>query len=339
MRIFITGSSGFIGYHLSKKLLDLGNTVHGYDSMNNYYVLKLKKDRLRILKKYKNFSFTKGKLENHKLLKKTLLKFKPKIIIHLAAQAGVRYSIKNPDVYINSNIVGSFKLLEIVKKIKIDHLMIASSSSVYGANIKMPYSEKDRTDAQLSLYASTKKSVENISHAYSYLWKIPITMMRFFTVYGPWGRPDMALYTFTNKALKNKNIDIFNKGKMFRDFTYIDDVVSSIISLVKKKPLFVKGKKFSNDSISHVAPYRVVNIGNSKKIDLISFVNILEKKLGFKIKKNFVGLQKGDVKSTYSNNKLLNNLIKLKHTSNLSKGIQKFLSWYFDYYKKNKKNV
>lgn len=339
MKIFITGSSGFIGFHLSKKLLDLGNTVHGYDSMNRYYLLKLKKDRLKILKKYKKFSFTHGKLEDHKLLEKKLLKFKPNIIIHLAAQAGVRYSIKNPNVYINSNIVGSFKLLEIVKKLKVKHLMIASSSSVYGANIKMPYSENDRTDSQLSLYASTKKSVENISHAYSYLWKIPITMMRFFTVYGPWGRPDMALYSFTNKALKNKPIDIFNKGKMFRDFTYIDDVVSSIISLIKKKPSINRRKKIKEDSVSDVAPYRVVNIGNSKKINLITFVNILEKKLGLTIRKNLIGLQKGDVKSTYSNTKLLKKLTKIKYNSDLSKGIQEFLFWYFEYYKKSKKDV
>ncbi len=339
MKIFITGSSGFIGYHLSKKLLDLGNTVHGYDSMNRYYILKLKKDRLSVLKKYKKFLFTKGKLENHKLLEKTLLKFKPKIVIHLAAQAGVRYSLKNPYIYINSNIIGSFRLLEIVKKINLDHLMIASSSSVYGANKKMPYSENDRTDAQLSLYASTKKSVESISHVYSHLWKIPITMMRFFTVYGPWGRPDMALYSFTNNALKNKPIEIFNKGKMFRDFTYIDDVVNSIISLVKKKPSLDKQKIIADDSISDVAPYRVVNIGNSKKINLITFVNTLEKKLGLKIKKKLIGLQKGDVKSTYSDTKLLKKLINLKYNSDLSKGIKEFISWYFHYYKKNKKDV
>ena len=336
MKIFITGSSGFIGFHISRKLLDFGHSVYGFDSMNNYYSLKLKKDRLKILKKYKNFSFKKGKLENKKILKNCILNFKPKVIIHLAAQAGVRYSLKNPNVYINSNIIGSFNLLDIVKNLKINHLMIASSSSVYGANLKMPYSETDKSDAQLSLYASTKKSVESISHAYSYLWKIPITMMRFFTVYGPWGRPDMALYSFTDKIIKKKNIEIFNKGKMSRDFTYIDDVVKSVILLIKKKPTPNNKKKRNKNNNANIAPFRIINIGNSKKINLLSFINKLENSIGIKIKKKFLHLQKGEVISTLSDTKFLKKITKFKSVTNLSEGIKKFLDWYFVYYKKNK---
>jgi len=199
MKIFITGSSGFIGFHLSKKLLDKGNTVHGFDSMNNYYDVRLKKARYQILKKYKKFSFTKGKIENQKTLSRSILKFKPKIIIHLAAQAGVRYSIEKPRIYLDSNITGTYNVIELAKKVNVKHLLIASSSSVYGANKKLPFKEIDKTETQLSIYAATKKSTESIAHSYSNIWKIPITMLRFFTVYGPWGRPDMALFKFTKE--------------------------------------------------------------------------------------------------------------------------------------------
>jgi UDP-glucuronate 4-epimerase len=197
MKIFVTGSSGFIGFHLSKKLLEIGHNVHGFDSMNNYYDVKVKKARLKILKKYKKFSFTKSKLENRKTLSNVILKFKPTIIVHLAAQAGVRYSIEKPRVYLDSNITGTYNIIELAKKVNIKHLLIASSSSVYGANKKLPFKETDKTETQLSIYAATKKSTESIAHSYSHIWKIPITMLRFFTVYGPWGRPDMALFKFT----------------------------------------------------------------------------------------------------------------------------------------------
>ena len=204
MRVFITGSSGFIGFHMSKKLLEKGHTVHGFDSMNKYYDIKLKKARLKILKEYKKFFFTKNKLENKKILSQSILKFKPTVIIHLAAQAGVRYSIENPRAYMDSNIIGTYNVIELAKKIKIKHLSIASSSSVYGANKKLPFVEIDKTETQLSIYAATKKSTESIAHAYSNIWKIPITMLRFFTVYGPWGRPDMALFKFVKAMKENK---------------------------------------------------------------------------------------------------------------------------------------
>jgi UDP-glucuronate 4-epimerase len=203
-KIYITGASGFIGFHTAKKFLELGITVHGFDSMNKYYDIKLKKSRLNILKKYKNFSFTRGLLENQKLLNNSILNFKPQIIIHLAAQAGVRFSIENPESYINSNIVGTFNVIKIANKIKVKHLIIGSSSSVYGANKKFPFQEIDKTDHQVSFYAATKKSTENLAHSYSALWKLPVTMLRFFTVYGPWGRPDMAYFKFTKNILAGK---------------------------------------------------------------------------------------------------------------------------------------
>ena len=214
-KVLITGSSGFIAFHLSKKLLDMGVHVHGYDSMNNYYDVNLKKARCKILKKYKNFFFTKNKLEDKKNLEKTFNKFKPDVVIHLAAQAGVRYSIEKPRVYLESNITGTYNIIEISKKLNVKHLIMASSSSVYGANEKIPFKETDKTETQLSIYAATKKSNESMAHSYSNIWKIPITMLRFFTVYGPWGRPDMALFKFTKGILLNKKIDIYNNGKMY----------------------------------------------------------------------------------------------------------------------------
>ena len=246
MRILITGSSGFIGFHLTKLLLTKKHQVHGYDSMNNYYDTKLKKARLNILKKFKNFSFTKANIEDEKKLNNIFKKFKPQIVIHLAAQAGVRYSIEKPRVYLKSNITGTFNIIEASHKLKVKHLIMASSSSVYGANKKIPFKEIDQTETQLSIYASTKKSNESMAHSYSNIWKIPITMLRFFTVYGPWGRPDMALFKFTKGILKNKKIDIYNKGKMYRDFTYIDDVVNGIKLLINKIPNNKQLKKYKN---------------------------------------------------------------------------------------------
>ena len=287
MKIFITGSSGFIGFHLSKKLLDSGHSVHGFDSMNNYYDVKLKKARYEILKKYKKFSFTKNNLENQKVLSNTILKFKPKIIIHLAAQAGVRYSIEKPRVYLDSNITGTYNIIELAKKVNVKHLLIASSSSVYGANKKLPFKEIDKTETQLSIYAATKKSTESIAHSYSNIWKVPITMLRFFTVYGPWGRPDMALFKFTKGIIDNKKIDIYNKGKMYRDFTYIDDIVNGIKALINKAPNSKQLNKFKNDSLSSVAPFRVLNIGNTRKVFLLDFIDALEKELGKKAIRNY----------------------------------------------------
>ena len=331
-KLFITGSSGFIGFHVAKRYLDKGFKVYGFDSMNNYYDVKLKRSRLNILKKYKNFFFTKGNLENQKKLDSSINKFKPSIIIHLAAQAGVRYSIENPKIYLNSNIIGTFNVIECAKKLKIKHLIIGSSSSVYGANKKFPFQEIDKTDRQISFYAATKKSTENIAHSYSSLWKIPITVLRFFTVYGPWGRPDMAYFKFTKNILRGKKIDVYNKGKMYRDYTYIDDIVDGIVKLTNKIPKLNSSKKYKNDSISHVAPIRTLNIGNTKKVLLSDFISAIEKSLNKKAVKRFLPMQKGDVYSTLSDSSLLRRITGYNPKTKYKDGIKKFLNWYLDYY-------
>ena len=332
MKILITGSSGFIGFHLSKKLLEKGHKIHGFDSMNNYYDIRLKTSRYKILKKFKNFSFKKSKLENKKNLEKTFKKFKPQIVIHLAAQAGVRYSIEKPQVYLDSNIIGTYNIIETSHKYKVKHLIMASSSSVYGANKKFPFKEIDKTDTQLSIYAATKKATESMAHSYSNIWKIPITMLRFFTVYGPWGRPDMALFKFTKGILSNKKIDIYNNGKMYRDFTYIDDVINGMILLIKKIPKISKKMKYQNDSLSKVAPFRILNIGNTKKVYLLDFLKQIEKELGRKAIRNYMPLQKGDVKQTLSNSRLLKRITGYYPKTNYKLGIKKFVDWYKKYY-------
>ena len=334
MKLFITGSSGFIGFHLSKKLLDKGHSVHGFDSMSNYYDVKLKKSRLKILNQYNKFSFIKGNLENYKTVSNIILNFKPKVIIHLAAQAGVRYSIENPKVYLDTNIIGTYNIIDLAKKIRVKHLIIGSSSSVYGANKKIPFQEIDKTDHQVSFYAATKKSAESLAHSYSSLWGLPVTMLRFFTVYGPWGRPDMAYFKFTKKILAGKKIDIYNNGKMFRDYTYIDDIVDGIYKLLNKAPSIKSKKKFKNDSLSPVAPFRILNIGNTKKIYLLDFINTLEKELNKKIKRNYLPMQKGDVHSTLSDSSLLKRITGYNPKTNYKIGIKKFLNWYLDYYTK-----
>ena len=332
MKIIVTGSSGFIGFHVSKKLLGSGNKVHGIDSMNNYYDVNLKKARLAILKKYKNFSFSKAKIENSKDLGKAFKKFKPTVVIHLAAQAGVRYSIEKPRVYLDSNITGTYNIIEIAKRLNVKHLIMASSSSVYGANKKIPFKEVDKTETQMSIYAATKKSNESMAHAYSNIWKIPITMVRFFTVYGPWGRPDMALFKFTRGILKNKKIDIYNNGKMYRDFTYIDDIVNGINLLISKVPSTKQLGKYKDDSLSPIAPFRILNIGNTKKVFLLDFIKEIEKVLGKKAKRNYMPLQKGDVKQTLSNTNLLKKITNYNPKTNFKSGIRNFLDWYLKYY-------
>ena len=331
--ILITGAAGFIGFHAAKKFLEQGIKVHGFDSISNYYDVKLKKTRLRILKKYKNFTFTKAKLENEKKLTESIIKFKPKIIIHLAAQAGVRYSIKNPEAYLNSNILGTFNVLKAANKINVRHLIIGSSSSVYGANKKFPFQEMDKTDHQVSFYAATKKSTESLAHSYSSLWKLPTTILRFFTVYGPFGRPDMAYFSFTKKILAGKTIEIFNKGKMYRDYTYVDDIVDGIYKLLNKAPSLNSKKKFKNDSLSPVAPLRILNIGNTKKVYLLDFINTLEKEINKKIKKKYLPMQKGDVHSTLSDSSLLKRITGYNPKTNYKIGIKKFINWYTNYYR------
>jgi UDP-glucuronate 4-epimerase len=332
-KILITGSSGFIGFSLTLNLLKKGYKILGYDSINDYYDVKLKLSRNKILNEFKNFSFIKGELEDQKKLNKNVLKFKPQIIIHLAAQAGVRYSLDVPRKYLSTNIIGTFNIIEIAHKIKVKHLLIASSSSVYGANKQSAFKENDKTDNQLSIYAATKKSTESIAHSYSSLWKIPITILRFFTVYGPWGRPDMAYFKFTKAIIDNKKIDIYNKGQMYRDFTYIDDVTKSIELLINKIPSKNNKRKYTNDSLSNVAPFRIINIGNQKKVYLKNFISALEKKLSKKAIKNNMSMQKGDVKKTLSNTNLLYQIIKYKPKVNYINGISLFVDWYKNYNK------
>ena len=269
------------------------------------------------------------------LLKKSISKFKPDIVIHLAAQAGVRYSIDKPRTYLSSNIIGTFNVIEISHKVKVKHLLIASSSSVYGANKIMPYKEIDNIKSQLSIYAATKLATESIAHSYSNIWKMPITMLRFFTAYGPWGRPDMALFKFTKAIIEGKKMDVYNNGNMYRDFTYIDDIVNSIKSLIRVIPKNTKKSNSSKiDSLSSVAPFRVVNIGNSNKVKLIDFIKEIEKVLGKKAICNYMPLQKGDVPKTIANTNLLKKLTKRKPKINFKEGVRKFVEWYLDYYKK-----
>jgi len=327
--IFITGTAGFIGFHLAKLLLKEGFRVHGYDSINDYYDVNLKHARQNILLKDKNFSTTKGLLEDHDKLNEVADKFQPDVIIHLAAQAGVRYSLENPRAYINSNIIGTFNVMEIARRHKVKHLLMSSSSSVYGANTSIPFTENDKVDTQLTIYAATKKSNESMAHSYAHLWKIPITMFRFFTVYGPWGRPDMAYFKFASSILNNKPIDIYNNGEMYRDFTYIDDLVNGIKLLVDCIP---NNKKISeNDSLSPVAPFRVVNIGNSEKIKLIDFIDAIEENLNKKAIRNYMPMQKGDVAETWADASLLHKLTNYKPKTNYKNGINNFVKWYKEY--------
>ena len=331
-KIFITGSAGFIGFSLAKNLLDSGFHVHGYDSMSDYYDVTLKYARNKLLESYENFSFTKDMLENQNVLDNAIINFKPEVIIHLAAQAGVRYSIEKPRVYLASNITGTFNIIESAHKVKVNHLIIASSSSVYGANTKIPYRETDKTDTQLSVYAATKKSTESIAHSYSNIWKLPITMLRFFTVYGPWGRPDMALFKFTKSIIKGEPIDIYNKGEMYRDFTYIDDIVKGIIALTSVPPKNEK-KIDKDDSLSPVAPFRIVNIGNSNQVKLLDFVEAIETYIGKKAIRNYMPMQKGDVPATWANTELLKKLTGYAPKTNIKTGIKNFIDWYKVFYK------
>ena len=328
----ITGSCGFIGFHISKKLLSNSWQIIGVDSFTDYYDVLLKRNREGILKRYKKYISINSKIEKKNLMDTIIKKYKPNLVIHLAAQAGVRYSIESPNKYITSNIIGTFKLLEALKKFPPEHTIIASTSSVYGTNKNYPFNENHKCDNQVSIYAATKKSCENLAHTYSHLYNLPITVLRFFTVYGPWGRPDMALFKFTRSIINGTPIDIYNNGNLFRDFTYIDDLVKSIFNLIKVKPNKLSKSKF--DSISNVAPFRILNIGNQKPIKLKKFISTLENIIGKKAKKNYVEMQKGDVYYTHSDTKLLKELIGFVPSTRLEDGIKKFYKWYKKYYYK-----
>jgi len=333
IKIIVTGSAGFIGSTLSLRLLDLGNEVMGIDNHNDYYSPELKEARVERLKKYSNYQHHKIDLSDRKSLDNLFKSFKPQKVINLAAQAGVRYSIENPLAYINSNIVGFAHILENCRHHKIKHLVYASTSSVYGANTKMPFSEHDSVNHPLSVYAASKKSNELMAHTYSYLHQLPTTGLRFFTVYGPWGRPDMALFKFTKAILQEKPIEVFNHGKHTRDFTYIDDIVEGIIKTLDK-PAIGNPKWNSNqpDPASSKAPWKVYNIGNNKPVQLMDYINALEKNLNKKAKINFLPLQPGDVPDTYANTDNLKEKFNYKPSTSVFEGISAFVKWYKDYY-------
>jgi UDP-glucuronate 4-epimerase len=306
----------------------------GFDAMTNYYDVNLKKDRHSILKKNPSFLAYKGLLQDAKLLNEVYERHEPNIIIHLAAQAGVRYSIDNPISYVESNLIGTFHILELARKHKPEHLLMASTSSVYGSNIDMPLHENQKSDTPMSFYAATKKSNEAMAHSYSHLYNVPITMFRFFTVYGPWGRPDMALFKFTRNMLSGQHIDVYNNGNMVRDFTYVSDLVNAIYLLTDKIPLLPRNrdKQIKHDNISDVAPFRVVNIGNSKPTNLLDFIVELEKVLEINAKKNYLGMQDGDIYKTHSDISLLENLIGSQPKTTVNEGIARFVEWYKSYY-------
>ena len=336
--IFITGSAGFIGFHLSKKLIENGYDVIGIDNLNDYYDLNLKLSRIKLLetiskRKNVNFILKKISLEDKKGINDIFETYKPKIVFNLAAQAGVRYSITNPNSYIQSNIVGFSNILECCRSLKVENLIYASSSSVYGGNKLMPFKEDQTVDHPVSLYAATKKSNEIMAHSYSHLYNLPAIGLRFFTVYGPLGRPDMALFLFTEKILKNEPIKIFNNGDMIRDFTYIGDIVESLYRL-KDKPA-----KRANDfdytkpdpSISW-APHRIFNIGNSNPIQLMQYIDEIENALGKKAIKEYLPMQPGDVQATFADTTKLEKWIKFKPNTSIKNGVIKFINWYKDYY-------
>ncbi len=339
-KVLITGCSGFVGFHISKLLLENNWEVVGIDALTTYYDVAYKKKRQDILKKFKNFSVYNKNIEEENFLNDIVEKYKPNIVLHLAAQAGVRHSLENPEAYLYSNLIGTYKVLEATKNNKIDHLLMASSSSVYGANEKLPFTENQKCDTPLSFYAATKKSNETMAHSYSHLYSIPITMFRFFTVYGPWGRPDMALFKFTQSILEDKKIQIFNNGVMERDFTYISDLVKGIVLLINKAPLLKKFRteNISDDSLSKVAPFRIVNIGNSKPVKLLNLIELLEKNLMKKAIKEFLPMQPGDVQKTWSSIKLINRLTNFKPEVSIEEGVSNFVNWYLNYIKKNDLN-
>ncbi len=340
MTILVTGAAGFIGYHLTKRLIKHGSFVVGLDNLNNYYDVKLKKARLEditknsINKNNKNlFEFVHADLADESAIRGVFERFKPDIVVNLAAQAGVRYSIENPLSYIKSNLVGFGFILEGCRNFGVKHLVYASSSSVYGGNTNLPFSEHQNVDHPVSLYAASKKSNELMTHSYSHLYNLSATGLRFFTVYGPWGRPDMALFLFTKSILENKPIQVFNEGKMIRDFTYIDDIIESMFRVINKPA--IPNKNFdsrSPDSATSWAPHRIFNIGNSKPTPLFEYISAIEDCVGIKAKIKLMEMQPGDVKATAADTSLLQSWIDFKPSTPIRLGVSRFVKWYKDFY-------
>jgi UDP-glucuronate 4-epimerase len=334
MRILVTGSAGFIGFHLSEALLQAGHRVVGYDGMTSYYDVALKKRRHQLLSQHEHFRREENMLEDYDRLRAIALEEKPDVIVHLAAQAGVRYSLENPRAYVDANLLGAFNVLEVARELEVKHLLMASTSSVYGANEKIPFAETDKADAPMTLYAATKKANEAMAHSYAHLHGIPTTMFRFFTVYGPWGRPDMALFKFTKGVLEGTPIDVYNKGDMYRDFTYVTDLVRGIELLIDQPPKApdARSRAIEGDSLSTNAPHRVVNIGNGNKVRLVDFIEAIETACGRTAIKNFMPMQKGDVPATWADNSLLRTLTGYAPQTDVREGVQKFVDWYREYY-------
>jgi UDP-glucuronate 4-epimerase len=333
-RVFITGSAGFIGFHLAQLLLREGAAVHGYDAMTDYYDIALKQRRMAVLNQHPGFAATEALLEDDTALNHAIAGFAPDVIVHLAAQAGVRYSLENPRAYIDANVIGTFNVMEAARRHPVQHLLLASTSSVYGANTAMPYAETDKADTQMSFYAATKKANEAMAHAYAHLHAIPTTMFRFFTVYGPWGRPDMAPWLFTDAILAGRPIDIYNHGDMFRDFTYVEDLVRGIRLLIDAAPVRPATPEdiAPGDSLSPVAPYRIVNIGNSDKVRLLDFITAIEDATGRPAIRNYLGMQPGDVAATWADATLLHRLTGYRPATTIRDGMARFVAWFRDYH-------
>ncbi len=329
-KILITGSAGFIGFHLARYLLAAGHRVHGVDGMTPYYDVALKRQRHAILLQTPGFSATEAMLEDMATLTRVAGEFAPDVIIHLAAQAGVRYSLENPRSYVETNFTGSFNVLELAKALKVQHLLVASTSSVYGASPDMPFHETDRTDHPLTVYAATKKAVEGLAHSYAHLWDLPVTLFRFFTVYGAWGRPDLAYFKFASAILRGEPIDVYNHGDLWRDFTAVEDLVEGVARLIPLAPLppGSRGAPVEGDSLSPDAPWRIVNVGNSGKVHLMDFIRTLERLLGRKAICTFLPMQPGDVPATWADCALLERLTGFRPQTDLETGLGRFVDWY-----------
>ncbi len=333
-KVLVTGSAGFIGYHLSRLLLAEGFSVHGYDGITDYYDVRIKHRRHAMLRQFEHFSATEAMLEDMATLSAAVTAFQPDVIVHLAAQAGVRYSIENPRAYVESNLIGAFNVMECARASPVDHLLMASTSSVYGANELMPFTETEKTETPLTFYAATKKANEMMGHSYAHIYGLPVTMFRFFTVYGPWGRPDMALFKFTKGIIDGTPIDIYNNGDMWRDFTYVEDLVLGIRLLIDAVPVRPENAAAiaEGDSLSPAAPYRVVNIGNSDKVRLMDFIEAIEDEIGRKAIRNYMPMQMGDVPATWADASLLKSLTGYQPQTPFREGVSRFVNWYKDFY-------